>query len=107
MAVSDSLSLWLSLTLCLSARPVSGRPRQVTSFKEQDDYEAELSDEVEKLLASCCEDSTAKPPADAVERLRRVASLPTGGVLAPWLAQRLGQGVRACLCTGLCLSLSL
>ena len=75
--------------------PDSGRTRQVSSFKEQEDYEIELSDEVEKLLVSCCEDSTAKPPADAVERLRRVASLPTGGVLAPWLAQRLGEGLES------------
>jgi hypothetical protein len=75
--------------------PDGGRARQVSSFKEQEDYEIELSDEVEKLLVSCCEDSTAKPPEDAVERLRRVAGLPTGGVLAPWLAQRLGEGLES------------
>lgn len=69
--------------------------RAVSSFKEHEDYEVELSDEVEKLLVSCCEDSTAKPPVEAVERLRRVASLPTGGVLAPWLAQRLGEGLES------------
>ena len=69
--------------------------RQVSSFKEQDDYEGELSEEVEKLLASCCEDNTSKPPPDAVERLRRVASLPTGGVLTPWLAKRMGEGLES------------
>ena len=75
--------------------PDSGRARQVSSFKEQEDYEIELSSEVEKLLESCCEDSTTKPSGDAVERLRRVASLPTGGVLAPWLARRLGEGLES------------
>ena len=73
--------------------PPEGLMRQQSTFKEDEDYEGELADEVKKLLVSCCQDNTAKPPADAVERLRRVASLPTGGVLAPWLAKRLGEGL--------------
>ena len=73
--------------------PEARLKRAQSSFKLDEDYEGELAEEVEKLLVSCCQDNTAKPPADAVERLRRVASLPTGGVLAPWLANRLGEGL--------------